>query len=232
MSNALIIYTGELPKISIGSAFVALKDEALAGAALVAKVTCKAEQDVAVAAQVALKRASKTFEDARLEATAPFTKAARELKAIVDRERVDLDEEYLRLEKLNAEFIAIQNAKALAAEAAKNAELNRLERERQEALAKAETHEERDAINSAIDIKTAEAKEPLFVPTQRSPGQRVTEDWDIEVVDAHALYKAHWQCCELVPRLAEIKLLLNRGIVPPGVRAEKKLRAGVRLKQN
>jgi hypothetical protein len=227
--NALILYSGELPAISISADAIALKDGALSSSALVAKVSNESEQAVAVAAQIELKKVATLFEDARVEITAPLLKAQREIKAKVDVHKAELTEELNRVSRLVGDFQQLELAKIRAAEAAKQAELTRIEQEREAALAKANSFEERAAIQERAEMKVAEAQQPVFVPAARAAGQRVSEEWEIESVDVHRLYKSYPNCLDLKPRLSEIKILLNQGITLPGVKATKGIKAGIRL---
>ena len=138
-----------------------------------------------------------------------------------------------------------------AAEKARIDESARIEREREEAIAKAKTLDEVTALREAaaetmrknqeaqkdVAIK-AEAIEqraadqgnalPMFEPV-RVKGQSVRDDWEITISDVHMLYRFHPNCVELKPRLSEIRELLNAGVTPRGVNANRVVKAGVRL---
>lgn len=94
-----------------------------------------------------------------------------------------------------------------------------LELERQQSLAAAQTHDQLEKTQEKFNDL---AKETAAVPAPiRAEGQKVIEDWEIEVTDIWLLARAHPACVEIKPRLSEIKLLLKAGITPKGTRAEK-----------
>ncbi len=63
----------------------------------------------------------------------------------------------------------------------------------------------------------------------RVDGQRIANDWEIEVVDVHTLYRCHPNCVELKPRLSEIKNLLKIGATIQGIRALAVVKSSVKL---
>lgn len=123
-----------------------------------------------------------------------------------------------------AKAIALAASKAKTEEAKKAAEAQRLEVERQQALAVAKSHEELDRINHRHAELVAELP---VAQAQRAVGQRVREDWEITVTDIWLLARAHQACVKIEPRLSEIKTLLNAGVKVAGVLAKPVFKAGV-----
>lgn len=224
--TSLIVHDVQLPPVYLTADALALKESALALSGIIGKVTNPDEQQSAVEAQKELTRTAKLFEDARIEATAPFLKIQRELKATVDKERNELLNELARISTLIGNFQSLELAKVRAAEAAKNVELGRLEMERQLKLAQANSHDALDAIND--EFNRAAAALPVITPA-RVEGQTVREDWDIVCNDLHALYRAHPFAVKLEPRLSEIRQLLDAGVKVAGVMAKKIPKVSVRL---
>lgn len=118
---------------------------------------------------------------------------------------------------------AIKQARDADERAIANA--RKAELDRQNALAKAKSHEALDAVNEHFSRKAADL--PVVTPT-RTQGQIVKTDWKIEVINAHLLAKCHPTCVNITPRLSDIKELLNLGVDVKGIKAEKITTAGVR----
>jgi hypothetical protein len=228
MSDLALIIPGQslAPPFSLTPEAVQLKDGALESSVLIARVANRTECDIAVNAQKELVRVEKLFEEARVAATKPLLEAQRALKAVVDKHKQEIAEEKLRISKLIGDFEALELAKARAAEVARRKELDEIERQKEEALAKASSHEELDRIHEEANRRAAEVP---TVEVKKTPGQVVTEDWEFEVTDIHTLYRAHPLCVQLTERRQEIRQLLNAGIIPAGVRAKKIVKSGVRL---
>lgn len=229
MSDQLIVYRGDLPKIEVSKDALLMKEAALSAAALIGRVVNAAEQEDAVSAQLELKRVSALFESARLQVTKPLLEAQRSIKSLVDDHREELNKDLIRISRLVGDFQALEIAKQRAAEAAKMAELNSIEREREQQLASANTHEEREAIQAVAMMKVAEANIPVEPPVARSKNQVIRYDWEITVTDIHLLFRSHPQCVKIEPRFSELRILLDSGVTPQGVKAERRIKAGVRL---
>ena len=117
------------------------------------------------------------------------------------------------------------------AKAREEADRAAVELKRQQELAQARTHEELDAAQErASNAQAAIANAPTAAPV-RAEGQRVTTDWTIEVTDSWLLARAHPTCVDIVPKLNEIKSLLNVGVDVKGVRATKGLKSTVAAKR-
>lgn len=152
----------------------------------------------------------------------------------IQEERRQAELAALRAAESERQRIAAQEAEVarLAREAKSKAEQAALERqrielERQKALAEAKSHDDLDRINAqASNAQAALAEQPKYEPV-RAQGQRVKEEWSVEVTDIWMLARAHPACVKIEPRLTEIKSLLDAGVKVAGVRAEKVVKAGV-----
>lgn len=210
-------------------AFV-LKNEALDLAARVGRVDTADQQEIAVKAQLEIARVLKLAEEARTAAKAPILKFG---KTIDDTAKVFVEElksEERRLMGLTGSYIQLQQAKQRAAEKAEQDRITELEREKAEAAAKAETHEQLEAINDKFNDRIAQEAPP--VPIAAKPqGQVVKNDWDFEVTDINKLTDAHRNLVTIEPKRGDIKALLRQGIKVAGIRAWPVVKAGVRLER-
>lgn len=189
--------------------FVAdLKDEQLRLAELVGDYQQLEQARVRAAEQARLAEARKLEEERRAA------------------EQAALREADIQRRKLEAEAAELARAQADAKNAEDRArcEAARLELEKQQALALAQSHEQLDAINEAHDRAVADL--PVAAPV-RAEGQRVREEWAITVSDIWLLAKAHPTCVKIEPRLSEIKSLLDAGVKVAGVTATREIKAGV-----
>lgn len=226
MSDALIIRDDARLSVAIADSAEHAKAAALEGAALIGRVTNATEQDGAVEAQKSLARLLKLVEDARKAVKDPVLAFGRKIDDTARQFVLEIKEEELRIAKLVGDFQQLQIAKARAAEALRLKELQEIERRKQEELAKANSHEELDAIHARANEEAAAVPVQQFA---KSAGQVVKEDWEFTVHDVWALARVHPHCVTIEPRRSEIKQLLNAGVMPAGVAAKKVVVSNVRL---
>lgn len=225
--SALILRNDERRTVSFTDDAVALRETALDAAALIGRVSNPAEQEAAVEALKVLKGVEKTIEDTREACKEPILKFGRLIDDTAKAFRSPVVNERMRVEKLLADFQQLELAKARAAEAARQRELAELDRKRQEALAQAQTHDERDAINTRAD-EEAKAAKPAIVPVQ-AKGQIVRQQWAIRSIREWELAKARPDLVRKIEfDLVAIKALLNAGEKLPGVVAEPEVTSTVR----
>lgn len=228
MSETALIhidYTSRVAKATEAAA--ALKESALNGAALIGRVSNEAEQLLAVTAQGELQRVKKLVEQAEESAKRPLNDLR---SAIIETRKAflaDIEAEGLRVAGLVGEFQEKERARVVAEQRLKQKELDELERQRLAAIAAAPTVEKQDQINEAHSRVVAEVARSA-TPVQ-AKGQRITEEWDINVTDVWLLARAHPSCVTVTPRLSDIKGLLNAGVKVAGVTAVKRVQSGVRL---
>lgn len=206
---------------------LALKNAALESAALIGKVTNGTEQEQAVAAQTELAQLLKLAEEARKAAKEPVLTFG---KRIDDSAKVFCDElktEQWRLSRLCGDYQQLEQAKARAAQRAEDERLAALEREKQAAMAKAETHEELEKTQAVYQERIA-AEAPPMVAIPKAAGQRVENVIQYEVFDLDALYKSNPACVKMEPKAVEIKALLKAGLKPPGVRSWTETKSTIR----
>lgn len=226
--QALIVRDDTSLSVVISSEAQTLKTTALESASLVLKVANAAQQTNAVAALTEIKRVLKLVEESRQSAKAPILDFGRLIdstsKTFVD----PLKAEELRINKLVGDFQALEAARIRDAEAARNRELQEIERQKFEAMSKAESHEEREAIQERA---CEEAKALPVVAPVRAAGQVVSEDWEIVLTDIWLLARSHPSCVKIEPMTREIKALLNAGVKVAGVNAKRVTKSGVRLQR-
>ena len=285
-----------LPVFQIAPGALALRDNALAGAALIGKVENAAQNEQAVKAHIALKAIASSFEKARKTLKEPLLEAGRQLDRCVAKELADVEKEIGRIATLSAGFQLAEQNRIREEQELQRRELERIEREKQAEIARvareaaeaerkareateAKAREEREAAaklaREATNKKQREAAEAARVEAEkraelakieaarlaeenaakaaaemariqesadaarlaeakpiestRTFGQVVKTDWEITVVNPYELAKFHPDCVKIEPLLTPIKQALNMGIAVKGIRAEKKITAGVRL---
>lgn len=204
-----------------------LKAAALESSALIFKVDSKETHDAAVDAQKKLLGLKRRLEKAREAAKRPLLDIGKKIDQAVREFTADIDEEGNRVAGLVNEYIEAQRIREAAEKRLQDAELSRLQQERNEKLALAATVEQQDAINEEYSRKEQMAQMSTVEPT-RAHGQVVRTDWEVIVSDVHALYRSHPNCVDLKPRLSEIKALLNAGVEVRGVVAKRSAKATVR----
>lgn len=230
MSEALIIVNYSSQAAAIPEHADAMVQSALAKGALVGRVTCAEEQQAAVDAQKEVAGVLNQFEKARQAAKRPVIDIGVAIDTEINKRKSELMEEKTRLGRLLGDFEALEQAKIRAAQKAESDRLTQLERERQAELAKAQSHDELDAIQTKFDERAAAESTPPPAPT-RVEGQIIKPDWDITVTNIHDLYRAHPNCVKMEARLSEIKSLLNMGVKVHGVTAVRVTNATVRAER-
>ncbi len=166
MSDSALIVADkpQLPIFTFGDTAKELRDLALNGAALIGKVSNAAENQVAVKAQVELKRVMAMFEKSRKALKEPLLEAGRQLDRLVAAESVDLEKEYGRLTNALSEFQLAEQRRVQEEERLQREEIARIEREKQAELKRiADEQAAREAgarrVQAEIDRKAREAQE-------------------------------------------------------------------------
>ena len=227
MTTEMIVRPAQaLPLYSIADEAKQLKELALDGAALIGKVTNGDENEKAANAQREIKRVQNLFEKDRKALKEPLLEAGRRLDSLVAKEVQDLDAEFGRLSALVAEFQLAEQRRVNEERRLQQAELDRIEREKQAALAAATTEKEKAQIVEVAAAKTYVESQPI--QATRTEGQVIKTDWDIEMVNPYDLARLHPDCVEIKPRLSVIKMHLNAGRELHGIKAKQITVATVR----
>lgn len=228
--TALITLDSGRLQSSFTSTAEALKETALTSAALIGKVENAGQQADAVAAQTELARIIRDVEKARKEAKQPIIDFGRQIddkaKAFVK----EIEAENWRIGALVNSFQELERKRVFAAQQAENARLAEIERQKAAEIAKARTHEQMEAVQEKFAERVkAEAPPIEAIASAKAKGQVVTETWEFEVTDIHALYRHHPNLVKLEPIRGEIKSLLKNGVDIKGVRGWKETNSNVRL---
>jgi hypothetical protein len=227
---ALISRDDSARKVAFTAEADRLKNEALEVAALVGKVANADDNAAAVAAQMKLAEIKSLAEKARKAVKEPVLEFGKLIDATAKKFIAEVEDELLRLTRLIGDFQALEAQKARAAEALRLKELAEIERQKQEALAAAKSHDQVDAIQAHYNEVAAQTAAVAAPPAPvRAEGQVVRTDWEIIVTNPYDLAKFHPGCVNITPRLAEIKMLLAEGVTVKGITATKVTKAGVRL---
>ena len=123
-----------LPIVSISQAAIALKEDALAGSALIGKVTNADQNEAASKAQAKLKSVFRLFENSRVKLKEPALEYGRAVDRASARHKDELDREDGRIAALVSEFKLAERARIAEEECLQAAELARIEREKQAEL--------------------------------------------------------------------------------------------------
>jgi hypothetical protein len=146
----------------------------------------------------------KSIEALRVEAIAPHLEAQRAINARAKEIVGNLETEKTRINRAIGNYGALLAAKARAEQAKLVAEATAREKEAQDAIAVATSADEVTEIRERLCQEVAATQ---IAVEQIVPTVKVKEDWDIQVLDAAALYAAHPEAVELCPRLSVIKAL-------------------------
>ena len=123
-----------LPLFVLNAAALELKETALTSAALIGKVENAAENDACTRAQIEVKRVRALFERERKRLKEPLLEAGRQLDKLVSKESLELEKEEGRLSCLRADFQLLEDRRIAEERRLQEAELRRIEAEKQAAL--------------------------------------------------------------------------------------------------
>jgi chromosome segregation ATPase len=143
MSTALVLSGANAIRVEIPAESLTRKTEALATAAAVQAVTDAATQQQAASALRSVQSLLKAVEDSRQQIKAPVLQAGRDIDATAKDFASPLEKEKARLGNMLAAFEAAERRKAQEAERQRQAEMARIEAERQKAEREAQEAERR-----------------------------------------------------------------------------------------
>lgn len=248
-ANGVELTIAHFPTYQLTPEAIAAKESALEQSALIGKVRTPDAKAEAVRAQQSLKAIESALEKARVKLKEPYLDKGREIDAMVNEQKVELQKEFGRISGLVGEFDQLERIRVADEQRRQQAEADRIERERQAELAKIQreaaeaaakaTNDAQRAQAAAQAAKQAEAVEqaasnakliinqPITISSAK--GQRTTSDWQIEVLNPFELARCHPNCVDIKPRLTEIKAALNSGVNVAGIKAERVFKAGVAL---
>lgn len=234
MSESLILVSHDALSVSATDAARALIDEALSLGALIGQVRTAEENNAAVEAQISLKTVDKQIEAAYRAAKDPLVQLGRKLDKTYRDLVAEIQPEYGRIGNLAAQFALAEKRRLDAERIAQQKELDRLEREKHEAIAATPDPVQHAKIIEDHSRRAAEQMPLPSAPT-RATGQKVREEWQIEVVDLiqfarWVLMSGRWECMGIEVKKTAVKEMLEGGMKDiPGLRCEKIGKAGVTL---
>ncbi len=163
-SEIIVADKATLPAFAISPAALQMRDAALEGSALIARVENAGQNDVAVKAQISLKQIAATFEKARKALKEPIIEAGRKLDAAVASALIDVEKEMGRISALTSSFQIAEQHRIREEQEAQRRELERIEREKQaeiQRIAREQAAREAEArrVAEAAERKAREERE-------------------------------------------------------------------------
>lgn len=229
--KSLIVRNDAALSISFTPEAHAARQTALDEAKAISEVKDAPDQEKAVLAQARLQSVLQAVEAARANCKAPIIAFGREIDKAAKEFRDSLETEIVRVSRAIGNFQVLEQAKVRAAEAAARLEQDTLERERQEALAQAASHDELDSINEEFNRQSRAISGSIPEPV-RAEQQIVREDWEITRINELQLARAR---PDLVRKIEfDMRLLkeeLSKGVSLPGVEAREVVKSGIRTKR-
>lgn len=226
--SALIVHDDKGLAVSFTTEANELRWVALESAKAIDAVTDARTQQHAVAAQGGLQALLNQVEKARVACKAPVVEFGKKIDGAAKTFRTELEAELLRISRAIGDFQTLEQAKVRAAEAAARLEQDRLERERQEAIAKVQSHDELDAINEDFNQQAQTVVRAIPQPV-RAEGQIVRPSWEITRINEMQLARARPDLVRKIEfDMRAIKEELGRGVKLAGVEAREVINSGVR----
>lgn len=226
------------------------RDQALAVSKKITQVTTADEQEEAVKAAQVVKGFYNEIEKVREEIKRPVIDLGKKIEAIANELKNPADAEYKRVMSLVGDFQQREKARieaetrriqAEAAEAQRQLDAARVAREQAEARAASlKTKAAREkALADAAEARAKEAEKELELaestPVPVTPaapskvaGATIKQEYDFEVLDIHALYKARPDLVKLEAIRSEVKIHIAYGQQLPGLRVFPKVSASAR----
>ncbi len=233
-SESLILLNHESQQATATDAAQQLIEEAMAVGALIGSVRNAEENESAVKAQIALKTVRKQIEAAYRAAKDPLVKLGRACDQTFQSLVLAIDREDGRIANLAGQFALAEKRRVEAERIAQQAELDKLEREKHAAIAATPDPVQRAQVLE--DFSRRAARElPLAPAPTRATGQKVREEWQIEVVDLiqfarWVFMSGRWECLGMEVKKSAVKEMLDGGMAEiPGLRCAKVGKAGVTL---
>jgi hypothetical protein len=230
----LILIDHEAQKVNASAAAAQIIEEALAIGALIGQVRDADENQEAVKAQQALKSVEKQIEEAYRAAKDPIVKLGRRLDETYRALLKDIQPEYGRIGSLAAQYALAEKRRVEAERIAARETLEKLEREKHEALTATNDPLRHSEILENFSRRAAQEIQLPSAPN-RAGGQKVREEWEIEVLDLiqfarWVFMSGHWECLGLEVKKMAVKEMLEGGMKEiPGLKCLKIAKAGVTL---
>lgn len=192
--------------------------------AIMMRITNPAQNERAVALATEFQIFEKAVIDAHEAAKKPFWEACKKLDEAKRELLKAPGDEHLRLRRVMGTYLTLLEANTRALNNARNTELDKLERQKEAEISQAVSHEHVEAIRE--DYARSAATLPKH-ETPKPAGQKLAEDWEIEITDPITFVAKHPQLANVTPKLRELKGALKAGVTIHGIRATPKNEARV-----
>jgi hypothetical protein len=235
--NALELRNVGSVEIAISPSAIAIRDEIVASAGWISKVTTQSHFSSAVEALKRLRVMAKSVEASRVEIKSPVLEIGKKIDQTAKTFLAEVDVEITRLTGLMTQWEIEQRRIAAEAERQRQEEERRKQAEeaarmaeihrQQEAAARAEmlanTEAERAAAEAsriaaeqAAAVQKAAAVErqanlPVVIEPPKVAGTVIREEWTFDVHDVIAFALAHPQLVEITVRRADVLKLIRGG---------------------
>jgi len=250
MNNLSLTLKGSIPTVTVGSKWTAARDVLVLSLADTPAPTDRASLDLAKIALQRAKRMIDDVEEARKEVKGPLLETTRKIDGLAAAAVEPLEAVYVKLKRSVDAFVLEQERMRREAEAIRQSELARIERERAEALAEAQKRLEKessrarsaDTRNAAVDRARASMVEAQTIaqeetsnvalppPALKLDGLTIGTKWVADVIDLPTLYRARPELVKLEANVRGINAALSAGMRScPGLLIREEAKVGVRL---
>lgn len=217
-NTSLVQFQPQTVVIGFSDQTRAERDQALELAKAMPTVGSFEDNQVATGIQQSLADQLRAVERAREDWVRPALDHQKKANDAAKEFTKEMRQEMNRLGELCGAWASLEQEKAKSAKIAADKAQSELTRERHERIANASTSEEIDLIDLEHQNRVQELSQANLAPKVTTSGQKITEDWDIQVTDMAALYAAHPTACSAPkPLLGAVKILLTAGVKVPGV---------------
>jgi len=225
--NALILQDPSARSIVFPDSAKDAREDALEACALVGAVRNADENEKAQAAMAMNDEFLSKMESARVEAKKPALEECRLIDRKVAEFVSDAKAEQLRVRKMQGDWLTHEEAIRRDAEVARLRDIEALERQKRQEMARSENHEAREAIQARYE--GMQATMPMPPPPPRAQGQSIRPKLNIEITNIDALNAAYPHCVRKEPKMLELQAVINslpEGTTIPGVTFERVIASG------
>lgn len=227
MTAALTLSGLGSPQITLADQARVTRDELLGEAGECQTVKDQLDADAAAELLKRLKSWTRQVESGRTTVKAPVLAISRKIDGLAAELVSQVESHSHRISRMLGEWQATERRKAEEAFRQQRREEDELRQKAVAQMAAAETEAESTAqaeqrkaeIAGQYFQQVAEGRQAVMANTApRITGTGVREDWKFEVIDIHALYRAHPELVVLQPNNAAIRAIVKHTQQIPGLR--------------
>jgi len=215
-----------LPAVALFPQVEDARDKLIGQASLVGRVTNADENQRAFQVQQLLVTFDKFLDEARQFAKKPAWDRCTAIDGLARSLREPIRDEITRLSRMIGNYQAQEETRIEAEKKAAREDLDRLEREKNAALAAAPTLDAQDAVREQFSLQAASL--PMPVALQKPKGQSLKYTWEISIVDPAAFVCAHLELADVGIKRREVTAILDTGRSLVGIKAERVPLGGAR----